>query len=160
MRTEGAHPALFNSALEAGIRAVVILDAFAPRAFDIGTLSLLDYYLVHTKDAGAAASVHPDLEAREGEYFVRRRLVEEGTALMVRGFLVDRLHDEAGISFRAHEMAGAMVSLMNTPYNKKLKDAAEWLADRAEEQGVEKFLTTLRTRIDRWTLEIIGEQQR
>ncbi|WP_105416416.1 ABC-three component system middle component 2 [Neorhizobium sp. T25_27] len=159
MTSEDAPPALFNSSLEAGIRAVVILDAFAPSAFDIATLSLLDYYLVHAGDAGARDSVHPDLEAREGEYFVRRRLVEEGTALMVRGFLVDRIHDDRGISFRAHEIAGAMVSLMNTPYNKRLKEAAEWLAERAEEQGLEKFLVELRTGIDRWTLEIIGDQQ-
>lgn len=159
MTSEATQPPLFNSPLEAGIRTVVILDAFAPCAFDIGTLSLLDYYLVHAGDAGAPDSVHPDLEAREGEYFVRRRLVEEGTALMVRGFLVDRIHDDRGISFRAHEMAGAMVSLMNTPYNRRLKDAAEWLAERAEEQGLDRFLMRLRTGIDRWTLEIIGDQQ-
>jgi hypothetical protein len=39
-------PVLFNSPLEAGIRTVVILDAFAPEAFDLATLSLLDYYVV------------------------------------------------------------------------------------------------------------------
>lgn len=157
---DAARPQLFNSPLEAGLRTVVILDAFAPEAFDIPTLSLLDYYLVHVSDAGGPRSVHPDLEAREGEYFVRRRLVEDGVALMERGFLVDRLHDERGISFRACDAAGALVSLMNSHYNSQLKLAAQWLADRAFEDGLEKFLMTLKNGIDRWTLEIIGGPER
>ncbi|CDZ62167.1 Putative threonine efflux protein [Neorhizobium galegae bv. orientalis] len=159
MMPEQAHPVLFNSPLEAGLRAVMILDAFAPRAFDIATLSLLDYYLVHTDDAGGPESVHPALEARAGEYFVRRRLVEDGTTLMVRSFLIDRIHDEQGISYRACDMGGAMVSLMNTRYNTRLKVAARWLFDKATEDGLDKLLGGLKTGIDRWTLEVIGEPQ-
>lgn len=159
MITEGAPLQLFNSPLEAGLRVVIILDAFAPEAIDLANLSLLDYYLVHSGDAGGPDSVHPELEARAGEYFIRRRLIEEGATLMVRSFLIDRLHDEQGISFRACDNAGAMVDLMNTPYNKRLKAAARWLADSACENGLEAFLVNLKAGIDRWTLEIIGETQ-
>jgi hypothetical protein len=159
MNTKGQSPHLFNSPLEAGLRAVIILDAFSPEAFDLKTLSLLDYFLVHTGDAGGPESIHPDLEAREGEYFIRRRLVEEGIALMVRGFLIDRLHEEDGISFRACDAAGAMVDLMNTPYNTRLKTAAQWIANKASENGLERLLESMKTSIDRWTLEVIGEPQ-
>lgn len=159
MKSETMPPALFNTPLEAGLRALVILDAFAPEAFDLTTLSLLDYYLVHTGDAGGPDSVHPDLEAREGEYFVRRRLVEDGAAMMVRSFLIHRIPHEKGISFQACDTAGAMVDLMNTDYNRRLKRAAQWLADQAAEKGLDKFLAGLKSGIDRWTLEIIGEPQ-
>ncbi|MGM4892033.1 ABC-three component system middle component 2 [Tardiphaga sp. 839_C3_N1_4] len=157
MNVRGQSPQLFNSPLEAGLRAVIILDAFSPEAFDLKTLCLLDYFLVHTGDADGPESIHPDLEAREGEYFIRRRLVEEGIALMVRGFLIDRLHKENGISFRARDTAGAMVDLMNTPYNNRLKTAAQWIADRASESSLERLLEGMKTSIDRWTLEVIGE---
>lgn len=159
MDATGPMPQLFNSPLEAGLRTVIILDAFAPEAFDLTTLSLLDYFLVHTGDAGGPDSVHPDLEARAGEYFIRRRLVEEGAALMARGFLIERLHDKDGISFRACDTAGAMVDLMNTPYNRRLKTAAQWLTEKASEKGLEHLLESMKTSIDRWTLEVIGEPQ-
>lgn len=149
----------FNSPLEAGIRTVVILDAFAPAAFDLATLSLLDYYVVHAVDAGADESLHPDLETRAGEYLIRRRLVEEGAALMVRSFLVDKVHDKDGISFRSCEISSAMISLMNTAYNRKLKKSARWLADKAQKDGLQNFLGSLKAGIDRWTVETVGEYQ-
>lgn len=54
-----AQPQLFNTPLEAGVRALLILDAFAPQAFDVATMSLLDYYIVHTGDAGGPPASTP-----------------------------------------------------------------------------------------------------
>jgi hypothetical protein len=159
MKSETTPQRLFNTPLEAGLRTLVILDAFAPEAFDLTTLCLLDYYLVHAGDAGGPDSVHPNLEAREGEYFVRRRLVEDGAALMVQSFLIHRIPNANGISFQACDTAGAMVDLMNTDYNIRLKRAARWLSDQAAVKGLDSFLGTLKLGIDRWTLEIIGEPQ-
>jgi hypothetical protein len=104
-----AQPQLFNTPLEAGVRALLILDAFAPQAFDLATMSLLDYYIVHTGDAGGPPSLHPEINARAGEYFVRRHLVEEGLLLMARASLVEQVFTGSGIAFRAHETA------INTP---------------------------------------------
>jgi hypothetical protein len=52
-----------------------------------------------------------------------------------------------------------MVDLMNTDYNIRLRRAAQWLANQAAEEGLERFLGELKAGIDRWTLEIIGEPQ-
>ena len=153
-------PQLFNTALEAGLRAVVILEAFAPRAFDLRTLSLLDYYVVHTgdieADTEAPDSLHPPLEARIGEFFVRRRLVEEGLAMMERAFLLERVADPDGLSFCARETAAAMVELMESPYNAHLREAARWIASCAEREGHDVFFARLAAGVDRWSHEIDG----
>lgn len=154
-----AGPQLFNSPLEAGLRVVMILDAFSPEVFDLATLSLLDYFVVHTGDADGPPSIHPELEARAGEYFVRRRLVEEGAALMVRSFLLEQTRDENGISYRARETATAMIDLMSSEYNTRLRDASKWLAMRAREDGLDHFFINLRSGIERWTHEVTGEIQ-
>lgn len=151
-------PALFNSPLEAGLRTVIILDAFAPAAFDIGELSLLDYYVVHASDAGAKESVHPDLEARAGEYFVRRSLIQEGLSLMVGSFLVDEMHDERGISYRSREITSAFVDLMGSHYNNRLKKSCYWLVQKADDDGLESFFVSLRAGIERWQHEVVGER--
>jgi hypothetical protein len=151
---------LFNTPLEAGVRAVLILDAFAPEAFDLAAMSLLDYYIVHTGDVDGPPSLHPELNARAGEYFVRRHLVEEGLLLMARASLVEQVFTSSGIAFRAHETATAMIDLLGSAYNRRLAQAARWLSDEAATQGVEPFLRRLRDGLDRWSHEIVGRAPR
>lgn len=153
-------PALFNTPLEAGLRTVIVLDAFAPQALDIGELSLLDYYVVHASDAGAKESVHPDLEARAGEYFVRRKLIQDGLSLMVGSFLIDEIHCDHGILYRSREMTSALVDLMSSHYNNRLKESCGWLASKSKEEGLESFFLGLKSGIVRWTHEVIGDHSR
>ena len=163
-----AKPDLFNTPLEAGLRAVVLLDAFAPDAFDLTALSLLDYYAVNTGDldiegvttsAGAdqPSSIHPPVASRRGEYFVRRRLIEEGLEIMERAFLLDRVANEHGLSYRARDVTAAMVDLMESEYNSQLRRAAHWLAHVAEVEGRDAFLQRLSSGVNRWSHEIDGE---
>ncbi len=150
-------PQLFNTPLEAGVRALLILEAFAPQAFDLATMSLLDYYIVHTGDAGGPPSLHPEINARTGEYFVRRHLVEEGLLLMARASLVEQVFTGSGIAFRAHETATAMIDLLGSAYNSRLAKAAQWLALEAAAQGVDRFILGLKDGVERWTHEIVGK---
>lgn len=152
-----APPQLFNTPLEAGVRALLILDAFAPRAFDLATLSLLDYYIVHTGDAGGPPSLHPEINARAGEYFVRRHLVEDGLLLMARASLIEQVFTDSGIAFRAHETATAMIDLFGSAYNRRLTEAAQWLASESVAQGVDRFVQGLKDGLERWSHEIVGK---
>src|SRR5260370_40511187 len=119
---------LFNSALETGVRAVVVLDAVFPRAFDITHLTWCDHLVVHTKDIGVPTSLHPDIPQRTGELLVRRKLVEDGVNLMRRLHMIDADVDANGIQFRASEEASSFVEALRTNYAATLKKRAEWLA--------------------------------
>ena len=152
-----AQPQLFNTPLEAGVRALLILEAFAPLAFDLATMSLMDYYIVHTSDAGGPPSLHPEINVRAGEYFVRRHLVEEGLLLMARASLVEQIFTGSGIAYRAHETATAMMDLFGSAYNRRLAQAAQWLAHEAANQGVDPFIQSLKEGLDRWSHEIVGK---
>ena len=151
-----AQPQLFNTPLEAGVRTLLILDAFAPQAFDLATMLLLDYYIVHTGDVGGLPSLHPEINGRAGEYFVRRRLVEDGLRLMARASLVEQIFTGSGIAFRAHETATAMIDLFGSTYNRRLAEAAQWLAREADNQGVDLFIQGLKDGLERWSHEIVG----
>jgi len=108
---EGDHVPLFNSALETGVRAVVVLDAVFPRFFDLAHLTWFDHLVVHTLDIGGPSSLHPDIPQRTGELLVRRRLVEEGVNLMRRLHLIDAEISEKGVRYQAREEASAFVDL-------------------------------------------------
>lgn len=158
LSTSIAQPQLFNTPLEAGMRALLILDAFAPQALDLATMSLLDYYIVHTGDAGGPPSLHPEINARAGEYFVRRHVIEEGLALLARASLVEQVFTGSGIAFRAHETATAMIDLLGSTYNRRLVEAAQWLERQATDQGIDPFIQHLKNGLERWSHEIVGRE--
>ena len=52
---------VFNSALETGVRSLVILAANFPAALDLQRLVDLDYLVVHSGDVDGPKSLHPPL---------------------------------------------------------------------------------------------------
>lgn len=148
-------PHLFNSALETGIRALVLLEAFHPRRCDLTEMTWLDHLVVHTEDIGedAPVSLHPDLPNRTGELFVRRRLVEHSLRLMQRLHLVDVEDTEDGIVFSASEEAPSFLDLLQAPYTVELKRRAQWMAYRFAELSTGEIKAVVEERIGRWTSE-------
>lgn len=148
---------LFNSALETGIRAIVVLDATYPHECDLTRLTWLDHLVVHTEDLGGPKSLHPDVPQRTGELLVRRRLVEEGLQLMRRLHMIDVIVDGNGIRYRAREEASALIDSMQTSYAVELHDRAEWLADHLSEMSDEEVNALISEKIGRWAVEFQGD---
>ena len=148
---------LFNSALETGTRAVIVLEAAYPRALDLARLTWFDHLVVHTADAGGPPSLHPSLPERTGELLVRRRLVEESLTLMRRVHLVDAIADENGVEFRASDEAPAFVGLMRTDYAQALKERAAWLVAELADLTQEELAARIDERLDRWSMEFKSE---
>jgi hypothetical protein len=154
---DAARTPLFNSAIETGMRALVILNAAFPRMFDLAQLTWFDHLVVHTADVGGPQSLHPDLPQRMGELLVRRRVVEEGVQLMRRLHMINAIADEKGIAYQASDGASALVDTMNTAYALELKSRAEWLAQKLEEFTGEQLAELIADKIGRWAVEFQGE---
>ncbi|WP_350016219.1 ABC-three component system middle component 2 [Rhodanobacter sp. IGA1.0] len=155
----GAHP--FNSTLETGIRALVVLDALYPRRCDLLEITWLDHLVVHTGDLdglGVPESLHPDLPNRAGELLVRRQLVEKSLRLMQQVHLVDLFETEDGIAFGASEDAPSYLALLQAPYSLALKQRAKWMADRFEGMQTADIRALIEGRIGRWTADFRAEE--
>lgn len=158
--TEGDRPiGLFNSTLETGTRAVIVLEAAYPRALDLARLTWFDHLVVHTADAGGPPSLHPSLPERTGELLIRRRLVEDSLSLMRRVHLVDAVVDDSGVAFRASDEAAAFVSLMRTPYAEALKERAAWLAGEFADLDAQGLAERIGDRLDRWSMEFRSDSE-
>jgi hypothetical protein len=154
---EGDEPRLFNSPLETGVRAVVVLDAAFPRAFDLSQLTWLDHLVVHTADIGGPESLHPDIPQRTGELLVRRRVVEDGLSLMRRLHLVDSNTTADGIVYCAREEAAPFVESLRSVYARELRQRAQWLAHYFSETSPDDLAKLISDRIGRWAVEFQGE---
>jgi hypothetical protein len=154
---------LFNSPLETGIRALTVLEAFYPRRFDLTEMTWFDHLVVHTSDlsdfAGTLApdSLHPDLPARAGELFVRRRLVESSLRLVHRAHLVDILHDENGVQFVASEEAPSFLASLKAPYTLELRKRAVWLAEQFRDLRSAEIAELVRKKVGRWTADFAAD---
>jgi hypothetical protein len=148
---------LYNSELETGTRAMVILDAAYPRALDLAKLTWFDHLVVHTDDIGGPPSLHPALPGRTGELLVRRRLVEDSLTFMRRLHLVETIADENGIAYRAGDDVPALVGLLRTRYAIELKKCAHWLIMELGDLDQADLTARIADRIGRWAVEFQGE---
>jgi hypothetical protein len=154
-----AHP--FNSALETGIRALVVLEAFHPRRFDLLEMTWLDHLVVHTgdlDDADAPDSLHPDLPNRAAELVVRRPLVEKSLRLLQQLHLVDVFETEDGINYGASDDAPIYLDLLQAPYTVALKDRAQWMAERFADLPSADMRAQMEQRIGRWTADFRADE--
>lgn len=141
---------LYNSPLETGIRAVIVLEHLRPVSADLPEMVLFNHVVVHTGDHGGPTSLHTDLPDRKGELLVRRRLVEESLRLMQRCHLVVEEHDPEGIFYRAADEAAAYVDLLETPYSEHLKRCSAWIGEEVRLHSKAGFKARLRERIGDW----------
>jgi len=153
MNTEHMQHPCFNSALEAALRAIVILAAVYPRKLDLQQLVTFDHLIVHTEDVDGPESLHPQLPLRNAEILVRRRIVEHGLFLLISKKLAERVTDNNGIYYEASDYATPFLSALESDYTSKLKERAFWL-DNTMLQLNER---TLQSRIEKvfgkWTQE-------
>ncbi len=150
---KGRHPATFNGPLEAGVRAVAVLGAAYPRAFDLQRLIAFDYLLVHTGDIGGPDSLHPPAPLQSAELLVRRKLVEQALLLMMTRDLVEREAHPDGLRYRAGENAAPFLEALQSDYLKALKQRAAWLVHALADRSEAKFRAVMRRFFDRWVEE-------
>ena len=146
--------ATFNSPLEAGVRAVALLLAAFPRAFDLARLVVLDHHLVHTADVGGPESLHPPVPLRVGELLVRRPLVERGLLLMMTRDLVGREVTPSGIVYTAGESAAPFVEAIGSVYLLALQERARWVVEHLSGLSDEELRARVRGSFDPWTEEV------
>jgi len=149
----------FNSPIETGIRALILLAESYPAQLDLQRLLEYDYIMVHTGDVGGPPSVHPALPLRSGELLVRRELIERGLILMISRGLVTRRATPEGFFYQAEDDAGPFLDALDADYLNELKDRATWVEDRFHEMSNQDIRLLLTKVYDQWSREFeIPEQ--
>lgn len=149
----------FNSPIETGMRALILLAESYPAQLDLQRLLEYDYIMVHTGDVDGPPSIHPALPLRSGELLVRRQLIERGLMLMISRGLVTRHATPNGFMYQAEDDAGPFLDALSAEYLTHLKDRATWVVDRFREmndQGIRFMLTKV---YDQWSREFQVPEQ-
>lgn len=154
-KVKTAHP--FNSAIECGLRSLVILEHAFPRDYDLQRLVFYDYLLVHSGDAGGPESIHPATPHRSGEVLVKRHILEQGLLLMMSRKLVIREYDRTGIVYQASENATPFMDGLESRYVGLLKERAAWVIEAFDDHTDKQLDKFFQENLDRWGGEFARE---
>jgi hypothetical protein len=143
----------FNSPLETGVRALILLAEAYPETLDLQRILEFDYLMVHSGDVEGPPSLHPALPLRSGELLVRRQLIERGLLLMMSRGLIERLASEVGLSYQADDAAGPFLDALSADYLKDLRLRASWVISTFGRMSDSDIRKTLSTVYDQWTRE-------
>src|ERR1700678_1227347 len=149
----------FNSPIETGVRALILLAESYPAHLDLQRILEFDYILVHTKDVDGPPSIHPALPLRSGELLVRRQLIERGLMLMMSRGLIARHATPNGFMYQAEDSAGPFLDALTAEYLDDLKDRAVWVVDRFSEMGDHDIRILLSRVYDQWSREFQVPEQ-
>lgn len=149
----------FNSPIETGVRALILLAESYPAQLDLQRILEFDYILVHTGDVHGPPSIHPALPLRSGELLVRRGLIERGLLLMISRGLVSRHATEQGFTYQAEDDAGPFLDALTTEYLRELTNRATWVVARFGEKSNAEIRAMLSDIYDQWSREFQVPEQ-
>ena len=149
---------VFNSALETGIRSLVILAANFPGTLDLQRLVDFDYLAIHSGDVDGPESLHPPLPMREGELLVRRKIIESGLSLMMSRGLITRIAGAEGIVYQASDYAKPFVDSLATPYMRSLMERASWVVATFGNMDTSELHNLINSFFDKWTTQFHPSQ--
>jgi hypothetical protein len=149
----------FNSPIETGMRALILLAESYPQLLDLQRILEFDYLLVHSGDVDGPPSIHPALPLRSGELLVRRQLIERGLSLMISRGLIARHATALGFMYQAEDDAGPFLDALTAEYHDELKDRATWVVDRFSETNDQNIRLMLSQIFDQWSREFQAPEQ-
>jgi hypothetical protein len=149
----------FNSPIETGMRALILLAESYPEQLDLQRILEFDYIMVHTGDVDGPPSIHPALPLRSGELLVRRQLIERGLMLLISRGLISRRATPNGFMYRAEDDAGPFIDALSAEYLDDLKNRAMWVVDRFSEMSDQEIRVMLSNVYDQWSREFQAPEQ-
>lgn len=150
-------PVPFNSPVETGLRAIVLLSAAYPLSCDLRRLVVYDYLMVHSEDAGGPSSLHPKTPHRSGELLVRRRLLQEGLLLMMSRELAAVEYSDEGIVFHATDLTRGFLEYLQSNYARDLQQRAKWVVDTFSGYTEEALTSFALDHLSDWGGEFLNE---
>lgn len=146
------HP--FNNPVETGLRMLFVLDASAPRGYDIQRLVYYDYLLLHAGDVDVEQPhVHPALPYRTGEMLVRRQLIARGINLMISKELVVQHLSELGVTYKSSSLTRRFLEYLTSDHAKSLAASASWLTRTFVDYSDDELAVYMTSNLGRWGAE-------
>ncbi|MDP9740670.1 UNVERIFIED_ORG: hypothetical protein QFZ59_002500 [Bacillus sp. B2I3] len=149
---------VFNSPLELGLRALIILKEASPVSLDLNRLIIYDYLVTHSGDVDKSVkSLHPAIPHRSGEIVIKRKIMHEGINLMCSRELIDIVYTQDGIHYKANILSEYFIKYFDSPYAKSMVQYSKWLNQRFKNYSDHELNEFINKNISKWGSEFTKE---
>jgi hypothetical protein len=149
---------LFNTPLEVGLRMLYVLNTFKSIEIDMNTLVIFDYLLLNSNDfPQGPKSIHPSIPHRSTQMIIKPPILREGLNLMISKDLIDISFTDEGIKYKANELTGKIIELLDNTYSKQLLEISFWIKKQFGNYDFKKLDLFVKNNIPNWGSEFIYE---
>lgn len=151
---------IFNSPLEAGLRALILLNELKPQSgLDLQHIVVLDYILTHSGDIPSGPkSLHADIPHRASAIALRRKLLEAGLDLLVsRDLLLKVYSPQFGVTFKVSEISEKFLNYFESNHFANLVSRAKWVNQNFGKESGQDLIKLFNANMDRWNSEFSKE---
>lgn len=118
-------PRLYNTAMEVGLRSLIILNK-SKSALDLDRLLYYDFISLNTKDFNGPPSLHAPISNRGIQVYSRRDLIKQGITFLLSKQLVELKNDIAGFTYSISEAGNLFLTYFSSKYFSDLNERVTW----------------------------------
>lgn len=145
---------LFNSPIEVGLRALVLLTDVFPESCTLDRLVILDYFVIHSDDLPEGPrGLHPQTPHRSGEILVRRNVLQSGLMLYHSRGLIEIEYHASGVRYAATESSASFLDAIDAEYVSELRDRSAWLYATFKDKPDSALQSVVKNNIGNWGAE-------
>jgi hypothetical protein len=149
---------VFNTPIEVGLRALIILNELSPELLDLNRLVIYDYLVTHSKDVDEEMeSLHPSVPNRSGEIIIKRKVMQEGINLMYSRELLDIVYTKTGVYYKANDLSTYFINYFDSHYAREIKQYSLWLHEKISHFSDKKLNDFITANVSKWGSEFTKE---
>lgn len=151
---------VFNTPIEIGLRALIILNELPQESIDLNRLVIYDYFVTHSSDFNEGEdmnSLHPPSPHRSGELIIKRKVMQEGINLMYSRELLDIEYTKDGIYYKANQLSSYFVNYLDSAYALNLIKCSRAVIQRFKQYSDKELNLFVKINIPKWGSEFTKE---
>lgn len=149
---------VFNTPIEVGLRALIILNQLSARSMDLNELVIYDYMITHSNDVDdSTESLHPSTPYRSGEIIIKRKVMQEGINLMYSRELLDIEYTKNGVYYKSNELTLYFIKHLVSNYAQDVIQNANRISKQFENYSEIELNEYINRNISKWGSEFTKE---
>jgi hypothetical protein len=145
---------VFNTPLEVGLRALIILKVLDKEA-DLERLMFFDYLSLNTYDIGGSESIHAPIPNRGVQVYARKDIMQKGITIFLAKELIEFMPTRDGFLYRITKAGVKFLEYFESEYFLQYVDRVMWVALKFPTQTNEQIKDFIKEHLHEWGSEFL-----
>lgn len=121
---------IYNTPIELGIRASILLNYLSPNYATINKISYLDYIAIYSKNYTGSKSLHPEVPMHQMEFILRYDALKSGLLQMIKKGIINTEVINSEIYYCKGENNFSFIHLLDNKYHMDLLFKCQIVAEK------------------------------